>query len=132
MPTSPWTAIAALDPQCEYLVMATRLLVASRRHIPEILHATHAIWPVLVASDGLLGYSLQARLAHGTLSTLTVWRDRDALNGFVRSAAHASLADKSRPRMAEGTFVSWTAHGASLPPTWVTADKHMNAQAHGM
>ena len=125
MPTFPWTTIADLDPQHEYFVMVTRFIVTRYRHIPEVVRATQAIWQVLAASDGLLGYSLQAGLAHRTLSTLTVWRDRDAMNGFVRSAAHASVVEKSRHCMAGSTFVSWTAFGADLPPTWAIVDRRI-------
>lgn len=116
MPSSPWTATAELDPRREYFVMATRFVVTGRRHLPEVFRATRAIWPALTAADGLLGYRLRSGLARGSLSTLSVWRDRDAMTRFVRGPAHTEVVAKTRHRLAESTFTGWTALGAELPP----------------
>src|SRR4051812_28193032 len=121
MPSSPWTATAELDPRREYYVMATRFVATGRRHLPGIFRATQAIWPALTAADGLLGYRLRAGLAGGTLSTLSVWRDRDAMTRFVRGSAHGEVVEKTRHRLAGSTFTGWTALGAQLPPSWEAA-----------
>jgi hypothetical protein len=125
MPTLPWTTIAEPDPEREYVVMATRFVVTRHRHLPEVVQATQALWPALGASDGLLGYTLRAGFSRRTLSTLSVWRDHEALNRFVRGSAHASVVTRSRPRMAASSFAGWTALGAELPPTWAVADRQL-------
>ena len=109
--------------------MATRFTLTHRRHIPGVLRATQDVWQVLGASDGLVGYTLRADVISSTLSTLTVWRDPRAMYAFVRGAAHASVVDSTRHRMAASTFASWSALGAALPPTWSAADRALDEEA---
>lgn len=54
-----------------------------------------------------------------TFFTLSAWRDRDALNAFVRSEPHISSMRRYRPAMANAPFVFWGTTADSLPPVVV-------------
>lgn len=120
MPILPWTPINAIDPHGDYLVMATRFVVTSRRRIPQVVRATQTLWDALPSTDGLFGYTLRASISQCTLSTLTAWRDRDSLNAFVRGAPHLAVMGRTRQWTADSHFASWTASGLELPPDWST------------
>jgi heme-degrading monooxygenase HmoA len=131
MPATPWTTVAPLDDHHQYVIMATRFAVSSRRHLPRVFNATRPLWTQLPSADGLMGYTMQASLLRGTLSTLSVWRDDEALRAFVRSAAHRSTAAGTRRWMSSSTFADWTAAGADLPPPWSTAERHLASSRTG-
>ncbi len=118
MPGMPWTPLAAAEPDREYVVMATKLVLSGYRHMPAFVRSTQALWPELTGSDGLLGYSLDPHLTRRTFHTLSVWRDRDAIAAFVRSQPHALVVAHTRPWLADSTFRTWTVHGAHLPLNW--------------
>jgi heme-degrading monooxygenase HmoA len=128
MPTLPWAAVTSLDPEREYVVMATRFLVTSRRHIPQIVRSTQALWDALPKTDGLLGYSLKSSISRRTLSTLTAWTDRDALTAFVQSEPHVLTARRTNQWMTDSHFASWTAASFDLPPTWPMALTRLDSQ----
>jgi len=127
MQTMPWTPLADVEPDREYVVMATRFLLSRHRHIPAFVRSTHALWPRLTRSDGLLGYSLEGDLTRRTFCTLSLWRDGDAVNAFVRSEPHALVVAQTRPWMAGSTFVTWTVRGAQLPVHWEQVRERFHA-----
>jgi len=126
MPTMPWTPLAATEPDREYLVMATRFVLSRHRHLPAVVRSTQALWPALTRSSGLLGYSLYLDLPRRALGTLSVWRDGDAVEAFVRSEPHALVVAQTRAWMADSTFVTWTVPGAQLPVDWNQARERLD------
>lgn len=118
--------LAAVEPDREYVVMATRLL-SRHRYIPAFVRSTQAIWPGLTRSDGLLGYSLSADVTRRTFCTLSVWRDGDAVEAFVRSEPHTMVVAKTRPWMVDSTFVTWTVRGVQLPVNWEQVRERFHA-----
>ncbi len=125
MATLPWTATAPIDPDANYLVIATRFAVLRRRDLPGVVAATTGLWSRFGDTDGLIGYSLSARPVRGTLATLSAWRDHDTMLAFVRGPAHGEVVDHTRARLRESTFTSWRATGAELPADWRTADHRL-------
>jgi hypothetical protein len=56
--------------------------------------------------------------------TLSVWRDREALLGFIRQAPH-SEAMAELPQVFNGFKTDrWTVIGRDLPPSWDDALTH--------
>ncbi len=106
--------------------MATRFVLSQRRHLPAVVRSTHALWPALTRSGGLLGYSLHLDLPRRTLGTLSVWRDGDAVEAFVHSEPHALVVAQTRAWMADSTFVTWTVPGAQLPVNWKQARERLD------
>jgi hypothetical protein len=127
MPGSPWTSVLDLDAGHEYVVMATRFTVQSRRRLLGIMASTQGLWQSLPTTPGLVGHQFAVSPARGTLSTLTAWRDRPSLEAFVRGPLHASLARDTRPLMQASRFVDWVALGADLPPSWRGANERLDA-----
>lgn len=127
MPGSPWTSVLDLDAGHEYVVMATRFTVQSRRRLLGIMASTQGLWQSLPTTPGLAGHQFAVSPVRGTLSTLTAWRDRSSLEAFVRGPLHASLVRDARPLMQTSRFVDWVALGSDLPPSWRGANERLDA-----
>jgi hypothetical protein len=127
MPSLPWVALHDLDPERDYVVMATRFVVTSRWHLPGVMNSTQRLWQSLPTTAGLVGYAFDVSPLQGSLSTLTVWRDRSSLIAFVRGPLHASLVARTAPRMKSSLFADWMSAGADLPPAWPTAHERLVA-----
>ena len=113
-----WHATRELEPVRPYIIMATRFMVTSRRHLPRIINATRALGNELPAADGLMGYSLGFFVRQGSLFTLSAWSTPEDLNLFVLSPAHKSIVTTTTPWMKDSTFARWSTQGRHLPPRW--------------
>lgn len=127
MPTLPWTRRSLAEPDREYVVMASRLPLVRFRDVPGFLRATIAIRRQLAAADGLIGYSLDAKLLNKTFWTLSVWRDEQALNAFAQAGPHRDRVSAIRPHMQQSTFVTWRAPGTEMPVPWAQARQRVAA-----
>jgi hypothetical protein len=125
MPSFPWTSVLDPDLDHDYVVMATRFTLTSRRHLLGVMNSTQELWQSLPSTAGLAGYRFDVSPVAGTLSTLTAWRDRASLTAFVRGPLHASLVAHTSPLMKSSHFAEWTSAGADLPPTWQTARRRL-------
>jgi heme-degrading monooxygenase HmoA len=125
MPPLPWkkcpTADASRD---EMVVMASVLRLDSIRRVPGFLRAAISIRRQVLRADGAVGVSLNTALPR-TFFTLSAWRDRDALDAFVRSEPHVGSMRRYRPVMADARFVFWRATVESLPPSWSEAQRRL-------
>jgi hypothetical protein len=131
MPPLPWTTGSAADdaPE-EVLIMASSLTLKSFLRMPGFLRAAMAIRRQSLGADGFVGLALDTSLPRRTFFTLSAWRDRDALNAFVRSEPHRSFMSRYHPAMADSTFVFWNSRRDELPPSWPTAKDRLRAGAH--
>jgi quinol monooxygenase YgiN len=118
MPALPWTQRQEVDPGREYVAMASRLPLKRRRSIPGFLRDALAIRRQLARADGLVGYALDAELAHKTFWTFSVWEDQASLDAFASSEPHSAIIRRLRPLMGQTRFEFFPAAGASLPRTW--------------
>jgi hypothetical protein len=118
MPALPWVKRQPIDPEAEYLAMASRLPLRSHRSIPGFLRDTVAIRRQLAVTPGLIGYALDAELVKKTFWTFSVWEDRSRLDAFARSDPHRTIIEKLRPRMGETRFEFFPVAGHTLPMTW--------------
>jgi hypothetical protein len=128
MPALPWTQVGVPDADATYVVMASRLPLRSYTRIPSFIRATSRIRRQLATAEGLMGYSLDAKLLSKTFWTLSAWRDQDALDGFARAEPHRSLISAIRPHMNPTTFVTWTSTGSNIPVKWETAREQVNRE----
>jgi hypothetical protein len=137
MPPLPWKATAAADAASdEVVVMASLLQLDSLRQAPSFLGAAMAVRRQTLGADGALGVALNTALPRRTFFTLSAWRDREALNGFVRSEPHVSIMRRYRPAMADARFVFWNTTPDKLPPSWSEVRQRLreaasNAQPKG-
>jgi heme-degrading monooxygenase HmoA len=118
MPTLPWTTAPGADASHdEVVLMASLLRLDSVRRVPGFVRSAMAIRQQVLRADGAIGVALNTALPR-TFFTVSAWRDRDALNAFVRSEPHVSSMRRYRPAMADARFVFWSTRFDSLPPSW--------------
>ena len=118
MPALPWDQRRAVEPGRTYVAMASRLPLKRYRSIPGFLRDALAIRRQLARADGLVGYALDAELAHKTFWTFSVWEDQASLDAFASSEPHRAITRRLRPLMGQTRFEFFPVPGASLPRTW--------------
>jgi heme-degrading monooxygenase HmoA len=129
MPALPWASRATVDADRDYVVMASRLPLARYRHLPGFLRATAAIRRQLAATDGLVGYSLDAHPLAKTFWTVSAWRSRAALEAFSQADPHHARVATIRTHMRPTTFVFWTCRGSDPPISWTEVRRRIQEQA---
>ena len=129
MPAIPWRTVAKTLPDRDYLVMASRLPLLSRRTVPRFMRLTLSVVRQLGRTKGVVGYSLLAQPLKGTFWTLSAWNDQAALDAFVRSMPHLGVMGKLRPHMGPTKFTTWTVSGSALPVTWDDAIERLMGSA---
>lgn len=127
MQALPWKATGPVDATQNYLVLATSFAVTSRIRLPAIISATQDLWCSLAATNGLVGYSLQADPLRGTLATLSAWIDQTAVEDFVSGAAHQRVVSATSPWLRGSVIKGWRTIGSELPPRWETARERLAA-----
>jgi hypothetical protein len=129
MPAIPWRSPTKALPDRDYLVMASRLPLLSRRTVPRFMRLTLSVVRQLGRTNGVVGYSLLAQPLKGTFWTLSAWNDQSDLDAFVRTMPHLGVMGKLRPHMGPTKFVTWTVSGSALPVTWDDAIERLMGSA---
>ena len=125
MPPLPWTTAPGADASHdEVVLMASLFRLDAIRRVPGFLRASMAIRQQVLRADGAIGVSLNSALPR-TFFTLSAWRDRNALDAFVRSEPHVSSMRRYHPAMADARFVFWTTTAEDLPPSWPEAQRRL-------
>jgi heme-degrading monooxygenase HmoA len=118
MPALPWVERQAIDPDREYIAMASRLPLKHYRSIPGFLRDTLAIRRQLAGTSGLVGYALNAELARKRFWTFSIWADRESLNAFAAADPHRRIIRRLAPLMGQTRFEFFPVTGSQLPMTW--------------
>jgi hypothetical protein len=118
VPALPWLERQPIDPQREYVAMASRLPLKSYRFVPGFLRDTMQIRRQLAQTPGLVGYTLNAGLARKTFLTFSVWEDQASLDRFAATDPHRGIIGRLRPRMMPTRFEFFPISGADLPLSW--------------
>ena len=115
---SRWKWTSSLDPEREYLVLASSIPPRSRRSTWRLFRGASMVRKQLAGTDGVIGFSLLARPLAKQYATLSIWRDEHALTAFAGAEPHRQLMNSLSPEMGPTKFVRWTIRGADRPPTW--------------
>ena len=115
---SPWKAMEPMQPDRDYLVLASAIPPRSRRSTRALFAGASAVRKQLANTDGVIGFSLLARPLRKQYATLSVWEDEGALTAFANQAPHRELVATLAPEMAQTKFVRWTTSGADGRPSW--------------
>jgi len=115
---SPWKWSAPLEPEREYVVLASSIPPRSRRSTWQLFRGASAVRAQLGVTDGVIGFSLLARPLRKQYATLSVWSGEDALARFAGAEPHRELMSKLIPAMGPTKFVRWTMRGADGRPSW--------------
>ena len=113
--------MAALDPSADYLVLASSIPPKSVASTWKLFRGSRVVRRQLLATDGVMGFSMLAEPLRKHYATLSVWRDEAALDSFAQAQPHGRLMGELAPAMAATKFVRWTISGAAGPPSWSDA-----------
>ncbi len=115
---SPWKWSSPLEPERDYLVLASSIPPRSVRSTWRLFRGAGSVRKQLALTDGLIGFSLLARPLAKQYATLSVWSDEAALATFAGSEPHRELMSTLRPEMGPTKFVRWTIRGSDGKPSW--------------
>ncbi len=118
---SRWKNVVALDPDAEYLVLASSIPPKSLASTWKLFRGSRAVRRQLLASAGVMGFSMLAEPLSKRYATLSVWRDEAALDAFSCDHPHDQLMADLAPAMGPTKFVRWAIRGAEDPPSWSNA-----------
>jgi quinol monooxygenase YgiN len=118
---SRWKSVAALDPAADYLVLASSIPPKSVASTWRLFRGSQAVRRQLLATDGVMGFSMLAEPLRKHYATLSVWRDEAALDAFARAHPHVRLMAELAPAMDATKFARWTISGAVGRPSWADA-----------
>jgi quinol monooxygenase YgiN len=118
---SPWKSLAELDPDTEYLVLASSIPPKSVRSTWRMFRGSREVRRQLLATDGVVGFSMLAEPLRKHYATLSVWRDAEHLDAFAATDPHERLMGELSPAMDGPKFVRWTISGRDGIPSWADA-----------
>jgi hypothetical protein len=118
---SPWKSFEDLDPDREYLALASSIPAKSMSSTWKMFRGSIAVRRQLARTDGVIGFSLLAQPFSKNYATLSVWTAEDALDRFTAEIPHREIMADLAPAMGPTKFVKWTMSGADGRPTWPDA-----------
>jgi hypothetical protein len=124
---SRWTWAEPLEPDRDYLVLASDISPRSRRSTGRLFRGASATRRQLATTEGLIGFTLLARPVLKQYATISVWVDEGALAAFAESPPHGDLMRQLAPEMGGTTFVRWTITGRDGRPRWNEALERLRA-----
>lgn len=127
MVTFKWVFLTPVDPDREYLALATFLPTRPSVTRREVGRRTGEIREQLRGTAGVVGFSLRAKLLRRRFYTLSVWENSEALGAFIDEPPHAETMVALGPHMDGQKFVRWNVRGSALPPRWEDALERLRA-----
>jgi hypothetical protein len=118
---SPWKSLGTLEPDQEYLVLASSIPPKSMSSTWSMFTGSRIVRKQLLTTDGVLGFALLAQPFKKHYATLSVWRDDAALDAFAAQHPHGRLMSELAPAMDDPKFVRWTIRGSDGLPSWTDA-----------
>jgi heme-degrading monooxygenase HmoA len=115
---SPWKWTGTLDPDQEYVVLASAIPAKSRRSTWRMFNGSRIVRKQLGSTDGVIGFALLARPIAKDYATLSIWRDEAALSAFAGTEPHKEMMSALAPEMGPTKFVRWTIKGSDGKPSW--------------
>lgn len=115
---SPWKSMKPLEPDHEYVVLASSIPPLSRSSTGRLFRGASTVRRQLASTEGVVGFSLLARPLRKQYATLSVWVDDDALAAFAAGSPHHKLMTDLSPEMGPTKFVRWTISGSGGRPSW--------------
>jgi hypothetical protein len=118
---SLWKSFENLDPNREYLVLASSIPAKKMSSTWKMFRGSRAVRRQLARTDGVIGFALLAQPFSKNYATLSVWTGEDALDRFTAETPHREIMADLAPAMGPTKFVKWTITGADGRPTWPDA-----------
>jgi len=118
---SPWKTMQPLEPDHEYVVLASSIPPLSMSSTPRLFRGASAVRKRLAGTEGVVGFSTLARPLRKQYATLSVWVDERALAAFAAGSTHHELMVDLAPEMGATRFVRWTITASDGRPSWSEA-----------
>ena len=83
---SRWKQLEPIDPERQYLALASWIPPKSRRSTGRLFRGSRAVADQLADTEGAIGFSMLARPLRREYATLSLWADASALAAFGRSS----------------------------------------------
>ncbi len=115
---SPWKSLGDIEPDREYLVLASSIPALKRTSTWRMFRGSRIVHKQLLTTDGVVGFSLLARPWKKEYATLSVWRSGEALDAFAATSPHREMMSALAPEMGPTKFVRWTIRGSDGRPSW--------------
>jgi hypothetical protein len=125
MAASPWKQFTEMEPDREYLVLASVLPLKRLGATPKMMGLASSVRRQLKDTPGIVGYSLDAKPFAKLYFTLSVWNDDPALQAFVMESPHVEVMSTLADEMHDTKFVRWTISGSAPRPTWAEAKQRL-------
>jgi hypothetical protein len=105
------------------VMVVTRLRLRDPALFDEFFGAAVAVAQQATATEGCLGESALAD-AHNVYWTITGWKDREVMAGFVRAEPHLATMARLDDWCDEASFADWEQTAEELPD-WKTCHDHL-------
>ena len=128
MPALPWKSLTAPESDRKYPALLSYLPLNKFRMMPKFMRHTFQIQRQLAASEGLIGYSLDANVPRWEFWTLSVWEDEESLRRFLQRRPHSRVMTGLLPNGGQTEFLRFRVDGTSIPPSWEEARRRMREQ----
>jgi heme-degrading monooxygenase HmoA len=93
---------------------------------------TYAVIDSLPTHAGYLGHKVRKEIFGNEAWTMTVWKDEESLNGFVRGDKHGEAIQNGLDAVAKARFVRFTIERSKIPLPWDEAEKIMNEKGRDL
>lgn len=110
-----WKSFIEPDPKSEFQGVVGHLNPSGYGTVPKVLWHTRQIEAQLAESDGLVGYTLRAKLAQKKFWTVAAWESNESLQNYVESNPHAGIRVALKPEMKESWFKRFDVQGEEVP-----------------
>ena len=118
---SSWRQIRALDPDANYVVLASSIPARRWRSTLAMFRGSRAVADQLERTEGVVGFAMLAEPVRKRYATLSVWTGEPAIRAFAASTPHRELMAALADQMADTRFEQWSILGADGCPTWPDA-----------
>jgi len=109
-----------------YLCIATLLPMRRWRDLVPLALLGHRVRNQAAAAPGNVAYATRSDFLRKQFRTLTIWRDRESINVFVRAEPHATAVRRMAEWAADGgAFAEWTSESPKLD--WSEARRRLQA-----
>jgi len=118
MPAMPWRTFGSANSNGDFVALLSYLPLNSYWGVFRLAVYAPQVIKQLATADGLVGYSLLARLLSKRFWTLSAWKNEATLQAFVNRPPHFRIMSALGPHMGKTGFVRWTVKGSDLPLRW--------------
>ena len=133
MPFRGTEALDTLSPESVVVVGITHVTTGNDSEKNDIFwENTYAVVDALPTHNGYLGHKVRKQIFGNEGWTMTVWKDEESLNNFVRGDRHSTAMQNGLDAVAKARFVRFTTKRSAIPLGWDEAEKMMTEKGRDL